>query len=183
MARLPSLSDPTDLFDVFRAFPKSAKPVFELSHLVMRGESPLSAGEREMIGAFVSGLNGCDYCYGVHKDVADAFGLEESLVEQLMTDYQTAPIDEKMKELLSYVKKLTETPAHMTDSDAQAVMNAGWNEEALHDAIYVCAIFSFMNRIVDGTGVVLNEKAMIPHEIAKEDDLYLQFYEELGIES
>lgn len=181
MPRLPSLPDPTDLFDVIKAYPKFAKPYFELSHLIMRGESPLGAGERELIGAFVSGLNSCDYCYGIHKDVADAFGLEENIVEQLMVDHTKAPIDTKMKALLSYVKKLTENPSRITDSDANSVLDAGYSEEALHDAIYVCAIFCFTNRIVAGSGVTLGENSMIPREAATDDDLYLQFYEELGL--
>lgn len=181
MSRLPSLPDPTDLFDVIKTYPKFAKPYFELSHLIMRGDSPLGAGERELIGAFVSGLNSCDYCFGIHKDVASAFGLEESMIEQLMTDHNKAHISAKMKALLSFVKKLTEAPSRLTDSDASLVLDAGYSEEALHDAIYVCAIFCFTNRIVAGTGVSLGENSMIPSDVARDDDLYLQFYNELEL--
>ena len=181
MSRLPSLPDTTDLFDVIKAYPKFAKPYFELSHLIIRGDSPLGAGERELIGAFVSGLNSCDYCYGIHKDVADAFGFEESMIEQLITDHNKAPISSKMKALLSFMKKLTETPSLLTDSHASLVLEAGYREEAVHDDIYVCAIFCFTNRIVAGTGVTLSENSMIPRDVARDDDLYLQFYDELEL--
>lgn len=55
--------------------------------------------------------------------------------------------------MLAYVAKLTRTPARMTDDDAAAVFAAGWDERALHDAVQVCALFNFMNRIVEGLGI------------------------------
>ena len=51
------------------------------------------------------------------------------------------------------MEKLTQTPARMTEQDAKAVFAAGWSEAALYDAVKVCALFNFMNRIVEGTGV------------------------------
>ena len=66
-------------------------------------------------------------------------------------------IDNNLKPVLAYVKKLTLTPSKISDNDAQAVFKAGWSEQALHDAITVCALFNFMNRIVEGHGVVTND--------------------------
>ena len=34
-----------------------------------------------------------------------------------------------------------------------AVREAGWSEEALYDAITVCALFKFYNTWIDATGV------------------------------
>jgi len=56
----------------------------------------------------------------------------------------------RMKPLLRYVGKLTLTPAKITPEDAQAVLAAGWHEQALHDAVAVCGLFNMMNRMVEG---------------------------------
>jgi len=37
----------------------------------MRGESEWTPGEREVIAAFVSQLNDCPFCVGVHSGIAD----------------------------------------------------------------------------------------------------------------
>lgn len=58
-----------------------------------------------------------------------------------------------MRPVLRYVRKLTLTPSRMTPSDADEVFAAGWDEQALHDAVSVCALFNFMNRLVDGLGI------------------------------
>ena len=41
----------------------------------------------------------------------------------------------------------------MTQADADAVFAAGWNDQALHDAVSTCALFNFMNRLVEGHGI------------------------------
>ena len=52
---------------------------------------------------------------------------------------------------IQFVKKLTLTPADMTQADADAVFDAGW-DEGLHDAIAITARMCFMQRIVEGHG-------------------------------
>jgi uncharacterized peroxidase-related enzyme len=141
----------------------------ELHETVMRGESPLTAGEREIIAAFVSGLNECRYCRGVHAKTAVAFGFEENIISDLLNDIDSADIDEKLKPLLSYSMKLTRKPSSITDSDGDAVYQAGWDELALHHTIMVTCIFNFMNRLLEGHGVKGNEKIFkIRGEMLKE---------------
>ena len=51
------------------------------------------------------------------------------------------------------VERLNDAPAQITETDVAAAKAAGWTDEALYDAITVCALFNFYNRWVDGTGV------------------------------
>lgn len=153
MTHLPSLPDDAKLLDVFRAYPETARPLLDYHQVLMRGESPLSEAERELIAAYVSGLNACDYCCGVHARTAQAFGVQEGLLADLLADVEAAEVDERMRPLLSYVGKLTREPARVSPTDARRVLDAGWDEKALHDAVSVCALFNFMNRFVSGLGV------------------------------
>ena len=119
----------------------------------MRAPSAFDAGERELIAAYVSGVNDCGYCHGVHTVTAEAFGVPEGLLAAALDDLASAPVDERMKPVLAYVGKLTRTPSQVTEEDAEAVFAAGWDEAALHDAVLVCALFNFMNRMVEGLGI------------------------------
>lgn len=121
----------------------------------MRGESPFTAGERELLFAYVSGLNACDYCFGAHKAIAHAFGVEESLFETMQNDLDSSGVAEKLKPVLAYVAKLTSSPSKVVAADARPVYEAGWDERALHDAVAVCSLANFMNRFVDSTGCSL----------------------------
>ena len=44
--------------------PETAGPLMELAQVLLRGDSTLSAGERELIAASVSRQNECEYCRG-----------------------------------------------------------------------------------------------------------------------
>jgi uncharacterized peroxidase-related enzyme len=153
MSYLKSLPAETTLLQVFRAHPEPAKHLLAFHETVLRGDSPFTTGEREMIAAYVSGLNSCDYCHGIHSVTAEAFGVPAGLLEAAVADLDSAPVSDKLKPVLAYVGKLTRTPSRMTEADAEAVFAAGWDENALHDAVLVCALFNFMNRMVEGIGI------------------------------
>jgi len=163
----PSLPDTPQLDAVFKRFPHTVPPLLEYHDRLLRDPSPLTVGERELIAAYVSGINACSYCHGAHVIAASAFGIDEAMFEGLMTDLDTSAVDLRMKPILAYVAKLTRTPSRMVSADAQAVYAAGWDEQALFDAISVCALFNFMNRIVEGSGIKTNPLAMSPDEIAE----------------
>lgn len=154
MKRLfPSLPEDASLGTVMRAFPDTLGPWCDYESRVMRGPSPLSAAERELIAAYVSGLNACAYCHNAHTVFARAYGIDPDVIDALMADIETAPIEPKIKPVLAFAGKLTQTPARMTEADAQAVYDQGWSERALFDAIQVCGVFNLVNRMVEGTGV------------------------------
>jgi uncharacterized peroxidase-related enzyme len=113
----------------------------------------LTVAQRELIAAYVSALNACGYCAGIHTATAEAFGVPENVVTALLADVDTAPVEEAMKPLLRLVGTLTRSPARIRDAEVVDVYEAGWDEQALHDAVSVCALFDFMNRLVEGPGI------------------------------
>jgi uncharacterized peroxidase-related enzyme len=154
MALLRSLPENATLADLRRTYADLPEKLRPYGHRLMRGPSPLTPGQRELISAFLSGFNSCRYCHGTHSLVARAFGLDEHVLATSLDDIDTAPVEERLKPILHYVRKLTETPGRMTSADAAAVYDAGWNDEALLHAIAVCAYFNNMNRLVEGAGIV-----------------------------
>ncbi len=154
MAHYPSLSDEARLEELFLRFPRGVAPLIALHDQILRDDSSdLSVAERELIAAFVSGLNACDFCFGAHKLMARAFGVDEALIDSLIVDEQTADIEAKYRPLFGFLRKLTLSPAKVIAADSQAVFDAGWSEEALHDASLICALFNFMNRVLDSAGI------------------------------
>lgn len=153
MPHLKCLPKDATLADLRAAVPELFGKLQPYGEELMRGPSPLSPGERELIAAYVSGLNSCSFCYGTHAKVAEAFGLSEDLVAALIEDVDTAPIRDALRPLLRYAGKLTLTPSRMTPADAEAVYSAGWDDAALIRTIAVCAYFNNMNRLVEGAGI------------------------------
>ena len=110
MPRLRSLPDQAVMRDLYRTHPRTCKPLGELTEAAMRGPSPFTQAQRELIAAYVSGLNTCTYCYGTHVGVAEACGVAPDLIKALLIDIETAPLEERMKPILRYARKLTLSP-------------------------------------------------------------------------
>ena len=150
-----------NVLEIFQHDPKRYSPITQFVQTVMRGESALSEGERELIAAYVSGLNACNYCYGSHQAIAADLNVDPKLLEAILTDIATAPIEEPMRPVLAFVRKVTLNPSKTTQADVDAMLEAGWNEQAIEDAICVCSLFNFMNRLVDAYGLELPNKEQL----------------------
>jgi alkylhydroperoxidase family enzyme len=78
---------------LLRYRPQTARPLGELTEVLMRGPGTLTRGERELIAAYVSALNECRYCAASHSACAAAQlpdGM--ALVDQVRSDPGTAPV-------------------------------------------------------------------------------------------
>lgn len=75
------------------------------------------------------------------------------MVDAVLDDYQTAPIGSREKALFAFIEKMKRESNQLRQEDLQEVQAAGWSDEALYDAITVCAFFNFYNKWIDATGV------------------------------
>jgi alkylhydroperoxidase family enzyme len=78
---------------------------------------------------------------------------DRSLVAAVLQDYRTAPISDREKELFAFIEKVNRDSSRLRKEDVEEVKAAGWSDEALYDAITVCALFNFYNKWIDATGV------------------------------
>ena len=104
----PSLPSDPKLADVFRRFPRTIRPLLEFHDVLLRGESDLSVGERELIAAYVSSLNACQFCLDGHEVFARAHGIDPDLIRAMLDDIDSVEVDDRLRPLLAYVRKLTE---------------------------------------------------------------------------
>lgn len=75
------------------------------------------------------------------------------MVNAVLEDFRTAPIGAKEKALFAFIERMNRESFSLQKEDVQAVIDAGWTEEAVYDAITVCALFNFYNKWIDATGV------------------------------
>ena len=153
MTYFPSVDNEGGLAEVFRRFPRGVDALMVFHDELLRGESDLTVAQRELIAAYVSALNDCGFCFQAHRVYSALYGIDVELFDGLVEDVDTSDLDEKLKPLFRYVRKLTLNPARVVQEDVDQVLDAGWSEEALHDAVLVVGLFNLMNRILFGHGV------------------------------
>jgi len=67
----------------------------------------------------------------------------------VLDDYQSAPIEEPLRATLVFLEKMTLWPEALGPDDASALRAAGVSEEAIDDAIQICAAFAMIVRLAD----------------------------------
>lgn len=75
---------------------------------------------------------------------------------------RTAPIPEREKVLFAFLEHVNGSSYALRREEVDAVRAVGWSDEAIYDAVSVCALFNFYNRWCDGTGV----RPMTPEDYA-----------------
>ncbi len=138
--------------------PDSLTAHFELYVQCMHKTSPLTRAEREMVAVVVSRLNGCRYCKDHHLS-----GLKRLMPEDrhhhaddLAVGRRTA-ITKREQALADYAMKLTTNPQGMTSDDTEALRAAGLDDRAILDLAQCIGYFNYVNRIVTGLGVNIED--------------------------
>lgn len=153
-ATAPHIAIPVDLPGMagLAAYkPSSGSRVQALVQELLRGPSPLSPGERELIAAFVSSRNDCYFCSHLHTGVA-AYLLDSdrAAVRAVIADVDMAPVSDKVKTLLQIAAKVADSGRDVTSADIAQARAAGAEDEDIHDTVLVAAAFCMFNRYVDG---------------------------------
>jgi len=131
--------------------PETGRYLYELAQVLLRGESPLTEAERELIATYVSYRNDCMFCMKSHAAATRClYGDEVHIVDEVLKDLQQAHVSDKMKALLNIAGKVQILGKEVTEEDIAAARALGANDREIHDTVLVAATFSMFNRYVDG---------------------------------
>lgn len=131
--------------------PESGQHLYALAQVLLRGDSPLSEAERELIAAYVSSRNDCMYCMSSHAAAARyLFKDKQKLVDLVLDDYQSAEISEKLKSLLNIAGKVQQSGKAVSEKDVADARIHGASDRDIHDTVLIAAAFCMFNPYVDG---------------------------------
>jgi uncharacterized peroxidase-related enzyme len=155
------------LFAVIRLFsgypvPDAAKLVFyrpdfygarakEFTHEAMRGPSDWSVADRELMAAYISQVNESAFCIGAHSATARQAYRDGAKVAAVLTDLESAPVEEPLRATLRMLGKLTRD-GKLSAEDMREVLSAGVSAQQIRDALAVCAAFNTTGRLADAFG-------------------------------
>jgi uncharacterized peroxidase-related enzyme len=152
---MPHINLPSEfpgIRSLFMFRPETAKPLNHLVQTLLHDPHPsLTAGERELIATYVSGLNTCHYCCNIHGAIAKhQLGNNGETVKQVLADPETAPISDRLRALLKIAAKVQSGGKNVTPDDIQLARNEGASDVDIHDTVLIAAAFCMYNRYVDG---------------------------------
>jgi uncharacterized peroxidase-related enzyme len=148
--------------------PETGKPLYELAQILLRGPSPLSEAERELIAAYVSYRNECMFCMSSHAAASRClYGDEKNIVDDVLKNMFQSGISDKMKALLNIAGKVQILGKEVGPEDIAAARLLGANDREIHDTVLIAAAFSMFNRYVDGLASLTPTDPVVYEEMGK----------------
>jgi len=145
--------------------PETGKSLYQLAHVLLREESPLSSAERELIAAFVSSRNNCMFCMNSHAAAARCLYDEDApLVDEVLKDMQQSNVSDKLKSLLAIAAQVQVNGKAVTQQHIDAAKALGASDREIHDTVLIAATFCMFNRYVDGLATLTPDN---PDDYAK----------------
>lgn len=148
--------------------PETGKHLYALAQVLLRGESPLSQADRELIAAYVSHRNNCMFCMSSHAAASRClYGNESAIVDDVLKDMQQSAASDKLKALLVIAGKVQVSGRAVTKEDIDAARALGAVDREIHDTVLIAAAFSMFNRYVDGLASLTPTDAEVYAEMGK----------------
>jgi uncharacterized peroxidase-related enzyme len=131
--------------------PDTAQPLLALAEVLLRGPNTLTSADRELIAAYVSYRNECDFCQLSHSAAAAAhLDGNHDLIDRIKIDPEAAEVSDKLKALLNIAGKVQKGGKQVTAQDVVRARQCGATDKEIHDSVLIAAAFCMYNRYVDG---------------------------------
>jgi uncharacterized peroxidase-related enzyme len=148
--------------------PETGKHLYDLAQVLLRGSSPLSEAERELIAAYVSHRNDCLFCKSSHAAAARClYQTDQQLVDDVLQNMEQSSVSDKMKALLRIAGKVQILGKEVKQEDIDMARAAGAIDRDIHDTVLIAASFCMFNRYVDGLASLTPQDPAVYAEMGK----------------
>jgi len=138
--------------------PKALIAHMDLYKAIMFNRSPLKRYQQEMIAVVVSAANQCRYCIRHHQEALNFYWKDVDRTDRLVADRTQAGLSPQDLGLCAFAESLTRYPGKASQEDTDRLRELGLEDRTILDATQVVAYFNFVNRLVQGLGVELDEE-------------------------
>jgi uncharacterized peroxidase-related enzyme len=117
--------------------------------LLLKEDSRLTKGEREMIVVATSGANQCLYCVVAHGAILRVYEKKPLVADQVAVNHRKADITPRQKAMLDFALKVTRASHEIGDADFEALRAHGFDDETIWDIAAISAFFGLSNRMAN----------------------------------
>ena len=140
------------IIGLMHQYPETAAPLNHLAETLLRSPHSLSMGERELIAAYTSQQNKCNFCFSSHAAVANHHLGDKEFVQNIISGASYNELSDKMKALLKISENVVQSGLAVQYDDITSAKSAGATDDDIHMTVLIAAAFCMFNRYVDGLG-------------------------------
>jgi uncharacterized peroxidase-related enzyme len=135
--------------------------------LMLRAESSLTKGDREMIITTTSAANQCLYCVVAHGAILRIYEKKPLVADQVAVNYRKADITPRQRAMLDFAMKVCKESYAVDDTDFAALHAQGFDDEDIWDIAGITAFFGLSNRMANVTSMMPNPEFYLLGRVPK----------------
>lgn len=124
--------------------------------IMLREDSSLTKGDREMIITATSAANHCLYCVVAHGALLRIFEKKPLVAEQVAVNFRKADITPRQRAMLDFAMKVCLHSDTVEEADFLALHAHGFSDEDIWDIGAITAFFGLSNRMANLSGMMPN---------------------------
>ena len=136
--------------------------------LMLREDSGLTKGEREMIVTTTSAANHCLYCVVAHGAILRIYEKNPLVADQVATNYRKADITPRQRAMLDFAMKVCLHSDEIAEADFAPLHAHGFSDEDIWDIASITAFFGLSNRIASFSNMLPNHEFYLMGRVPKE---------------
>jgi len=136
--------------------------------LMLREDSGLTKGEREMIVTTTSAANHCLYCVVAHGAILRIYEKKPLVADQVAINYLKADISPRQRAMLDFAMKVCLHSHEIEDADFAPLHAHGFSDEDIWDIASITAFFGLSNRIASFSNMLPNPEFYLMGRTPKE---------------
>ncbi len=135
--------------------------------LMLKEQSGLSKGEREMIVIATSAANHCLYCVVAHGAILRIHEKNPLLADQIAVNYRKADITPRQRAMLDFAMKVCQSSHQVEDADHALLHLHGFSNEDIWDIAAITAFFAMSNRMASFANMLPNPEFYLMGRVAR----------------
>jgi uncharacterized peroxidase-related enzyme len=146
--------DVPGILKCFATHPPLLQHMMDLSKHLIFSEGSLGRKHKEMIATFISAQNSCPYCADSHGFFLRVHGGSAQILAALQTgDLCSSEFTAAEQALLSFVRKVNIASNQINPGDVSQLLQSGWSELQIAEAVHVASLFATFNRVANAFGL------------------------------
>jgi len=136
--------------------------------LMLKEDSGLTKGEREMIVTTTSAANHCLYCVVAHGAILRIYEKKPMVADQVAVNHRKADITPRQRAMLDFAMKVCQRSHEIDEADFSALHAHGFNDEDAWDIAAITAFFGLSNRMASFSNMQPNPEFYLLGRLPRE---------------
>ena len=146
--------DVPGILKCFATHPPLLRHMMDLSEHLIFSDGSLGRKHKEMIATLVSTQNSCPYCADSHGFFLRVHGGSSNVVAAIQADELCSPeFTAPEQALLAFARKVNLNSHEIIREDVDLMLQSGWSELQIAEAVHVAALFATFNRVANSFGL------------------------------